>query len=70
MYNTKGQARQLLGGAEIGKLKNKGILHAEEYAYIEGGMLMAENVKTQSARLVGKAADLLSENETKRVLNG
>ena len=70
MYNTSGQSRQLLGGAEVGRLKNKGILKEEEYAYVEGDVIIAENVKTQDRRLVGKAAELLTESGAKRVLNG
>lgn len=70
MYNTSGNSRKLLGGAELGRLKNNGVLKEEEYAYLEGDMLIAENVKTQDKRLVGKAAELLSEGGAKRVLNG
>lgn len=70
MYNTKGQKRQLLGGAEAGKLTIRGILKEEEYAYIEGDMIIAENTKTQDRRLVGRVAELLTESNTKRVLNG
>lgn len=70
MYNTNGQSRQLLGGAEIGRLKNKGLLKEEEYAYVEGDVVMAENVKTQDRRVVGKATELLTESGAKRVLNG
>lgn len=70
MYNTSGQSRQLLGGAEVGRLKNRGVLKEEEYAYLEGDMLIAENVKTQDRRVVGKATELLTESGAKRVLNG
>lgn len=70
MYNTKGQSRQLLGGAEVGRLKINGVLKEEEYAYLEGDMLIAENVKTQDRRVVGKATELLTESGAKRVLNG
>ena len=70
MYNTNGQSRQLLGGAEVGRLKNRGVLKEEEYAYVEGDMVIAENVKTQDRRLVGKATELLTESGAKRVLNG
>ena len=70
MYNTSGQSRQLLGGAEVGRLKINGILKEEEYAYVEGDMVIAENVKTQDRRLVGKATELLTESGAKRVLNG
>ena len=70
MYNTSGKSRQLLGGAEVGRLKNRGVLKEEEYAYVEGDMIIAENVKTQDRRLVGKATELLTEGGAKRVLNG
>lgn len=70
MYNTSGQSRQLLGGAEVGRLKINGLLKEEEYAYLEGDMLIAENVKTQDRRVVGKATELLTESGAKRVLNG
>lgn len=70
MYNTSGQSRQLLGGAEVGRLKIRGVLKEEEYAYVEGDMIIAENVKTQDRRLVGKATELLTEGGAKRVLNG
>lgn len=70
MYNTGGQSRQLLGGAEVGRLKNRGLLKEEEYAYVEGDVVMAENVKTQDRRVVGKAIELLTESGAKRVLNG
>jgi hypothetical protein len=70
MYNVSGQSRQLLGGADIEKLRNRGILKDEEYAYIEGNVIMAENPKTQDKRVVGKVSELLVEHGTKRVLNG
>lgn len=70
MYNSSGQARQLLGGVEITKLKIQGILKDEEYAYLEGDMLVAENVKTQDRRMIGRASDLLVEAGSKRVLKG
>ena len=71
MYNTSGKiGRQLLGGAEIGFLKNRGVINEEEYAYVEGDTLIAENIKTLDKRFVGKAAELLAESGGKRVLNG
>lgn len=62
--------RQLLSGGEIGKLKVKGLLQEEEYAYIDGDVVIAENVKSQDKRVLGKAAELLAESGTKRVLKG
>jgi hypothetical protein len=71
MFNTSGKiGRQLLGGAEIGFLKNRGLIGEDEYPYVEGDTLIAENVKTLNRRFVGKAVDLLAESGGKRVLNG
>jgi len=70
MHSVGGLGRQLLGGAEVGRLKNKGILKEDEYAYVEGDVVMAENVKTLDRRLVGKASELLTEGGAKRVLKG
>lgn len=70
MYNSSGQTRSLLGGAELGRLKVKGLLTEEEYVYVDGDVLVAENVKTQDKRVLGKAADLLTEGGAKRVLKG
>jgi hypothetical protein len=70
VYDVRGQSRQLLNGAELGRLKNNGTIKEEEYAYLEGDVLMAENVKTQDRRVVGKANEILSEGGSKRVLKG
>lgn len=70
MYNGNGQTRHLLGASESGRLKSKGLLTEEEYAYLDGDVLFAENVKTQDRRVLGKAADLLVEGGSKRVLKG
>lgn len=70
VYDSRGQPRQLLNGSELGKLKNGGFLREEEYAYVEGDVLMAENVKTQDRRVIGKASEILSESGSKRVLKG
>lgn len=69
-YNSFGSQRQLLNGAEVGRLKIQGIIKEEEYAYIEGDVVMAENTKTQDRRVVGRAAELLTEGGAKRVLKG
>jgi len=69
-YNSFGSQRQLLNGAEVGRLKVQGIIKEEEYAYIEGDVVMAENTKTQDRRVVGRAAELLTEGGAKRVLKG
>ncbi len=69
-YNSFGASRQLLNGAEVGRLKLQGVIKEEEYAYVEGDVVMAENIKTQDRRVVGRAAELLTESGSKRVLKG
>jgi hypothetical protein len=69
-YNSFGASRQLLNGAEVGRLKIQGVIKEEEYAYVEGDVVMAENIKTQDRRVVGRAAELLTESGAKRVLKG
>lgn len=69
-YNSFGNARQLLSGAEVGRLKLNGTLRDDEYAYVEGDVVMAENTRTQDRRVVGRVAELLTEGGAKRVLKG
>ena len=42
----------------------------EEYAFIEGDVVIAENVKTQDKRVLGRVSELLAESGAKRVLKG
>ena len=64
------RGKQLLNSTDIAKLKDRGMLSDMEYAFIEGDVLIAENVKTQDKRVLGKASDLLVESGSKRVLKG
>jgi hypothetical protein len=65
-----GKNKQLLGSQEISALKQKGILKEDEYAFVEGDVVIGENVKTLATRVLGKAAELLVESGSKRVLKG
>jgi hypothetical protein len=64
------RGRQLLSSTEIARLKDKGVLQEAEYAFVDGDVVFAENVKTQDKRVLGKASDLLVEGGSKRVLKG
>ena len=65
-----GNSKQLLGSQEVTSLKQRGMLQDEEYAFVEGDVVMAENVKTQDKRVLGKANEILAESGSKRVLRG
>ena len=69
-YNNFGRSRQLMSGLDLGKLKARGVISDDEYAYIEGDQVVAENTKTQDRRVLGRASELLTESNVKRVLNG
>jgi len=48
---------------ELNKITN------DEFAYIAGDLLVAENIKTSEKRVLGAAAEVLSEG-SKRILKG
>ena len=50
-------------------LRNQGIIMEDEIAIIEGDILLAKNVLTESKRIVGKADSIINENK-RRVLKG
>jgi len=65
-----GNVKRLLGSQEILSLKQRGLLKEDEYAFVEGDIVIGENVRTQDKRVLGRAAELLVENGSKRVLKG
>lgn len=69
-YNSFGPNHQLINGAEWGRLKMSGVIKEGEYVYIEGDMVVAENPETRDRRIIGRAAELLVEGGSKRVLKG
>jgi hypothetical protein len=64
------EQRTLLSPAQITKLRETNRINSEEYAFIAGDLLVAENVKTSEKRVLGQAADVLSESNNRRVLKG
>ena len=50
-------------------LRNQGIIMEDEIAIIEGDILLAKNVLTESKRIVGKADSIINENK-RRILKG
>lgn len=56
--------------SEVSKLKDKGLIAENEFAFIEGDYVIAENAQTRDKRVLGRAGDLLVENGSKRILRG
>ena len=63
------QQKTLLNVQQMSRLRENNTITADEYAYIAGDLLVAENVKTSEKRVLGQAAALLSESN-RRVLKG
>ena len=63
------QQKTLLNKQQMSRLRENNTITAEEYAYVAGDLLVAENVKTSEKRVLGQASSLLSENN-RRVLKG
>ena len=61
--------KQMLPADQITSLRQKNLLTNEEYAYVAGDLLVAENVQTTQKRVIGNATEVLGESR-KRVLKG
>lgn len=61
--------KQMLRAEEITKLRNSKVIEDNEYAYIAGDLLIAENVIASTKRVIGNAKEVLHESN-KRVLKG
>ena len=61
--------KQILSAQQMNALRESNQISRDEYAYIAGDLLVAENVKTSEKRVLGQAADMLTEGQ-KRVLKG
>lgn len=63
------EERQTLPANQLVFLRNKNLIDNEEYAYVAGDLLVAENVKTSAKRVLGPALEVLGESK-KRILKG
>lgn len=59
----------LLSAQQLQSLRNAQTITSEEYAYIAGDLVVAENVKSGEKRVLGYKAAVLAEGN-KRVLKG
>ena len=50
-------------------LREQNKILSDEFAYIAGDLLVAENIKTSEKRVLGQASEVLSEG-SKRILKG
>tara|TARA_R110000824_G_scaffold311398_3_gene498557 strand:+ start:1582 stop:1743 length:162 start_codon:yes stop_codon:yes gene_type:complete len=51
------------------QLRELSKITSDEFAYVAGDLLVAENIKTSEKRVLGQAATILSESN-RRVLKG
>ncbi len=61
--------QQPLTPEQLAFLRTSGLLTENEYAYIAGDLVVAENTISSEKRLLGKTHEVLAENR-KRVLLG
>ena len=64
-FNTK----TLLSANQMQQLRESNTIARDEYAYVAGDLVVAENVKTSEKRVLGEVAAILQES-SKRVLKG
>ena len=60
--------RQNLTSQQLADLRSRGLISEQEFAFIAGDLLVAENVTTNEKRVVGET-HILSESN-KRILKG
>jgi hypothetical protein len=61
--------RTLLNAQQMKQLRELSKITSDEFAYVAGDLLVAENIKTSEKRVLGQAATILSESN-RRVLKG
>tara|TARA_R110000824_G_scaffold60853_18_gene162477 strand:+ start:4591 stop:4791 length:201 start_codon:yes stop_codon:yes gene_type:complete len=61
--------KQILNANQMNALRKSSQITPDEYAYIAGDLLVAENIKTSEKRVLGQASEVLTESN-KRVLKG
>jgi hypothetical protein len=63
------QLREMLTSQQLSDLRKRGLISEQEFAYIAGDLLVAENVTSNEKRVVGEST-LLTESNNKRLLKG
>ena len=61
--------KTLLSANQMRKLRDTNTIMQDEYAYVAGDLVVAENVKKSEKRVLGEVTAILQE-ESKRVLRG
>ena len=55
---------------QLTALRVSGTITDEEIAILEGDLIVAKNVVTESRRIIGKASEVLVESNQRRILKG
>ena len=63
------QLREMLTSQQLANLRERGLISEQEFAYIAGDLLVAENVTSNEKRVVGESK-ILTESNNKRLLKG
>ena len=63
------QLREMLTSQQLANLRERGLISEQEFAYIAGDLLVAENVTSNEKRVVGESK-ILAESNNKRLLKG
>ena len=63
------QLREMLTSQQLSDLRKRGLISEQEFAYIAGDLLVAENVTSNEKRVVGES-NILTESNNKRLLKG
>ena len=63
------QLREMLTSQQLSNLREQGLISEQEFAYIAGDLLVAENVTSNEKRVVGESS-ILTESNNKRLLKG
>ena len=61
--------KNLLSANQMRQLRESNTINRDEYAYVAGDLVVAENVKTSEKRVLGEVSSILQES-SKRVLKG
>jgi hypothetical protein len=64
------EIKQSLTAEQANSLRGQGMLSVQEFAYVAGDLVVAENAVTGEKRILGKTEMILLESSNKRVLKG
>ena len=64
------EQKQSLSDEQIANLRNQNILQPQEFAFLAGDLVIAENAVTGERRIIAKSSLLNEDSNNRRVLKG